>query len=103
MERQVITTKTFTKWLQKLSDRQSRRLINSRIAALATGIEGDAKSLGGGLRELRFYVGPGYRIYFANYSDRLVLLLVGGDKDSQSRDIKKARQLKAQWEASNEP
>ena len=82
---------SFTNWLKKLRDPSSRRRILSRLHRIENGNYGDNKSVGNGVRELRFFFGAGYRVYFGEDGDTLVILLCGGDKDSQSRDIEKAK------------
>jgi len=97
--RQVIETGGFAKWLAKLRDKAGRRAIVSRIARIvATGNFGDHASVGGNVSELRIRGGPGYRVYYTLRTDEIVLLLCGGAKDSQARDIEKAKELAAQLE-----
>jgi putative addiction module killer protein len=81
----------FTDWLNSLRDPKTRRRILRRLLRVAQGIYGDYKSVGDGVLELRFFFGSGYRVYFGEDGDTLVILLTGGDKDSQSRDIKRAQ------------
>ena len=80
----------FETWLTALKDRQGQLAILSRLTRLSKGNLGDCKALGD-IYELRIQSGPGYRVYFGEAGQELVLLLLGGDKSSQSRDIKKAR------------
>jgi putative addiction module killer protein len=80
----------FTDWLNSLRDPTTRRRILKRLLRLEQGQYGDFKSVGGGVNELRFFFGAGYRIYFAEDGDTLVILLCGGDKSSQHRDIQQA-------------
>lgn len=87
--------KPFDDWQDGLRDRVLVARIASRLNRVATGNLGDAKSVGDGVSELRLAFGPGYRIYFAQEKDRIVLLLCGGDKGSQEKDI---RAVKAYWE-----
>lgn len=93
MQYEVTATETFAKWIAKLADRKARLIIDARIERLKVGNFGDAKALGGGLSELRIAFGPGYRVYFTIENDRIVILLAGGDKSSQRRDIVKARDM----------
>ena len=88
----------FKKWLKRLKDREARVQIFVRLRRVALGHVGDRKSLGGGLYELRLFCGPGYRLYFAKQGAQVVLLLVGGDKSSQDRDIAQAREILKGWE-----
>ena len=81
----------FSEWIRNLRDRTARARIRTRLARLRLGNFGDTNSLGGGLHELRIDHGPGYRAYFGRTGDRLVLLLCGGTKRTQSRDIEQAR------------
>jgi putative addiction module killer protein len=80
----------FDEWLVRLRDRQARARIAARIDRMRTGLRGDWKSVGAGVLEMRLDYGPGYRIYFAQDGAALVLLLCGGDKRSQQRDIEVA-------------
>ena len=90
---QVQQTDVFSKWLSKLRDRKAIARILVRIESLRQGNTGDSKSLGSGLHELRIHFGPGYRIYFTRKAGLVVLLLCGGDKSSQSKDIARARDI----------
>ena len=86
-EIQIITTDKFEKWLRSIVDIRSRRKITLRIQRLKLGNFGDYKSVGKEVYELRIHFGPGYRVYFAKKGELFVILLVGGDKSSQSKDI----------------
>ena len=90
---EIRQTETYARWFGKLRDRQAKAKINVRIRRLSLGNPGDAKSLGGGVSELRVQYGPGYRVYFCERGSELVILLTGGDKGSQRRDIRLAREL----------
>ena len=90
---QIQQTSTFRHWLAALRDEQARTRIKMRIRRLKAGNPGDVKSIGGGISEIRIDYGPGYRVYFVRRSRSAVLLLAGGDKDSQRRDIASARLL----------
>ena len=87
----------FSKWLDRLRDQRAVMRIQARIDRLATGNFGDVKPVGEGLGELRVDYGPGYRVYFARRGMEIVLLLCGGDKDTQSTDISRARLLAKEW------
>ena len=80
----------FSKWLDRLRDTTARRRIVARLRRLEQGNYGDFKAIGAGVNELRFFFGAGYRVYFGEDGDRLVVLLCGGDKGSQRRDIQRA-------------
>lgn len=86
-------TQTFSQWLHALKDRQARARILRRIERLALGHQGDFKALGGKLFELREHYGAGYRIYYTERQGQIIVLLVGGHKNSQERDIKTARAM----------
>lgn len=90
---EIRRTAEFIDWLGGLRDTVARARIAKRIDRLAFGNPGDAKSVGEGVSELRFSFGPGYRVYFTRCGDTIVILLCGGDKGSQSRDIERARAL----------
>lgn len=94
----IKATRSFTKWIDGLKDRAARAQIAVRIDRLALGHEGDAKSVGGGVRELRIQAGPGYRVYFAQRGEEMLILLVGGSKGTQERDIAKAKKLLEEWQ-----
>lgn len=90
---QIHQTDNFAKWFSKLKDRKAIAKILIRIESIKQGNFGDSKSLGSGLHELRLNIGPGYRVYYTRKSGLLILLLCGGDKSSQSKDIARARKL----------
>ncbi len=81
----------FTKWLEGLRDVQGRRRILIRLRRVAQGNYGDYRSLQDGVYELRFPFGPGYRVYFGEDGDTVVVVLVGGEKSSQEKDIEQAK------------
>ena len=81
----------FNEWLESLRDRKSRAIIRTRINRIRIGNLGDCKSVGGGVSELRINFGSGYRIYFAQQGNTIIILLSGGDKSGQDKDIKQAK------------
>ncbi|WP_149737242.1 type II toxin-antitoxin system RelE/ParE family toxin [Rhizobium sp. RU20A] len=83
-------TTVFDQWLKDLRDRQGRARILTRIVAAEQGHFGDCASVGGGVSEMRIHYGPGYRVYFTRRGETVYLLLIGGDKGSQQRDIRRA-------------
>ena len=91
--REILQTPAFAAWLDKLRDRQARARIQVRMDRLALGLVGDAKPIGEGISELRIDYGPGYRVYFKQRRRDQVVLLIGGDKRTQDRDIKRALTL----------
>lgn len=90
-------TETFRKWLLKLRDDRARALVAARLSRLAYGLAGDAQAVGDGISELRIHYGPGYRVYYQQHGATILVLLCGGDKGSQAKDIKTAKRLAAQW------
>ena len=80
----------FSEWLNSLGDPITRRRILKRVLRLEQGHFGDFKHVGEGVKELRFFFGAGYRVYFGEDGDTIVILLSGGDKNSQARDIQQA-------------
>jgi putative addiction module killer protein len=86
-------TGTFAKWIDGLPDIQARARVLVRIERLAAGNPGDVKPVGEGVSELRIDFGPGYRVYFKKIGQKVIILLAGGDKKSQSKDIKTALSL----------
>lgn len=86
-------TDTFRKWRTRLKDKRARALVASRIDRLAYGHAGDVQPVGDGVSELRIHYGPGYRIYFRKRGNTVIILLCGGDKSTQTRDIKTAKRL----------
>jgi len=97
----IKTTIEFDKWLRRLKDNQALRHISARIDRLAQGHEGDSKSVGNEVSELRIHQGPGYRVYFTRRGSTIVVLLCGGDKNNQQRDIKLAQRLATQLKEEN--
>lgn len=90
---QIKTTITFDSWLSKLKNLRAKAKINARIKRLQFGNFGDIKSVNDGIFELRIDEGQGYRIYLKNQNGVLVILLCGGDKSTQEKDIKQAKLL----------
>ena len=90
---EIRKTAAFEAWFSALRDRQARARINIRIDRLGLGNPGDVKPVGGGVSELRIDHGPGYRVYFARRGTALIVLLAGGDKRTQDRDIRTALEL----------
>ena len=87
------TTPTFRQWRASLRDRRAGGVIDRRLARLRRGLLGDTEPVGGDVSELRIDVGPGYRLYFTRRGSDLVILLCGGDKSTQKRDIRRAQDL----------
>lgn len=94
---EIIKSDTFDRWLRKLRDPQARARVEMRIRRLSLGNAGDVQPIGEGLSEMRIDYGPGYRVYYMQQSKVLVLLLCGGDKRTQQKDIAKARKIADEW------
>ena len=88
---------TFRKWHRKLSDAKAKAAIALRLQRLAMGNPGDVAPVGDGVSELRIHFGPGYRVYYQQRGELVVLLLCGGDKSTQDRDIRVAKEIADQW------
>ncbi len=94
----IKTTKYFKKWFKKIRDGKIRYRIYKRLDTISRGSFGDHKQIGKNLFELRFFFGPGYRIYYTIQNNNIVFLVVGGDKSSQQQDIKIAKEFLAELE-----
>lgn len=90
---EIERTLEFTTWLDALKDLQGRARIMARIDRLADGNAGQSRNLTGGISELKIDVGPGYRIYYTQRGNVLIILLCGGDKSSQQADVRKAQAM----------
>jgi putative addiction module killer protein len=90
---EIRETGTFSKWLEALKDSRAKARIAARTQRLAFGNPGDVRPVGGGVSELRIDFGPGYRVYYLQRGKVLIILLCGGDKSSQDKDIKLALKL----------
>jgi putative addiction module killer protein len=95
---EIRQSSAFADWLRGMRDIQARAIIARRIERMALGNFGDHKSVGEGVSELRIAVGPGYRVYYTQKGRQIIILLCGGDKGSQRRDIAKAKLLAGQLE-----
>ncbi len=95
--RNYVTTsgkEPFEDWLQSLKDVKTRAIIRTRLNRVRVGNFGDSKSLGEGIHELRIHYGPGYRLYIGEWDDTIVILLCGGSKRTQDRDIRRAKEYR---------
>ncbi len=90
---EIRKTDRFAKWIDRLSDVRARARVLARIDRLSEGHPGDVKAVGAGVLEMRIDYGPGYRVYYTKRGLALIILLAGGDKGSQPRDIKTAQRL----------
>ena len=90
---EIRKTALFAQWLDGLRDLQARARVQVRIERLAQGNAGDVQPVGGGVSELRINYGPGYRVYFKQHGREVVILLAGGDKRTQAKDIRAALRL----------
>lgn len=89
----VRETEYFKTWIRSLKDKIARSIINARIRRLSLGNKGDTKGVGDNVSELRIDYGPGYRVYYCQRGKELIILLCGGDKSSQQKDIERAKQI----------
>jgi putative addiction module killer protein len=90
---EIWKTELFAKWLDALPDIQARARVQARIERVAQGNAGDVQPVGEGVSEMRIHYGPGYRVYFKQQGQKLLILLAGGDKRTQSKDIRTAQRL----------
>ncbi|MCK8781669.1 type II toxin-antitoxin system RelE/ParE family toxin [Rhizobium sp. NTR19] len=89
----ILQTDVYSSWFDRLRDERAKARINARIFRLSRGNAGDVKPIGSGISEMRIDYGPGYRIYFIRRGQTVILLLCGGDKSTQSTDIRSAKAL----------
>jgi len=94
---EIVQSDTFRRWLSTLRDRKAKARIHARLDRMADGNMGDIKPVGQGVSEARIDYGPGYRLYFIQRGMSVIVMLGGGDKSSQDRDIKRAKKLAEQW------
>ncbi len=95
---EILKSSTFDSWLRGLRDRDAKARIEVRIRRLSLGNAGQFRSLKDGINELKIDYGPGYRVYYTFKGKTLILLLCGGDKSTQSKDIRLATEIAASWE-----
>ena len=95
----VLQSETFTNWMDSLRDQRAKDRIAVRLIAAESGHFGDVDSVGDGVLEMRIHYGPGYRVYFIRRGADVIVLLCGGDKASQRRDIRRAKRLALEWRA----
>jgi putative addiction module killer protein len=95
---EIRETEIFASWLRALRDSQARARIAARVQRLAFGNPGDVRPVGEGVSELRIHYGPGYRVYYIQRAAVLIVLLCGGDKSTQDRDIEAAKRLAKETE-----
>ena len=89
----IVRSETFNRWLGGLRDRRAVARINQRLNRVANGLLGDVQTVGEGVSEMRIHYGPGYRLYYVREDENMFVLLCGGDKSSQRRDIEWAKQM----------
>lgn len=97
----IVKSDVFAEWIDNLRDRVGAAHVLRRIARLERGNPGNVAPVGEGVSELKIDVGPGYRVYFGHRGPELVILLGGGDKSSQDRDIRAAKKLWSEWKEQN--
>lgn len=94
---EIFKSADFDRWLRRLRDPRARARVEMRIRRLSLGNAGDVQPIGDGLSEMRIDYGPGYRVYYMQQVEILVVILCGGDKRTQRGDIARARKLAAEW------
>jgi putative addiction module killer protein len=94
---EIVQSEEFEHWIAKLRDLRAQLRIRARIERLSSGNPGDIKPVGAGVAELRVDYGPGYRVYILQRGEVLIVLLCGGDKSTQSKDIKQAKLIAQRW------
>ena len=94
----VVQTKEFERWHKEMRDSRAVARVTTAVERLQLGLIGDYKSVGGGISEIRITYGPGYRLYYTMKGKQLVILLCGGDKSNQKRDIARARKLRDDYD-----
>jgi len=99
---EILRSSDFDRWLSGLRDAKAKARLLLRFKQAAAGNLGDCRPVGDGVSEMRVHIGAGYRVYFMRTGNRIYLLLTGGDKDSQSRDIARAKELAAKWREENQ-
>ena len=90
---EIRQTRAYIRWFRKIRDTQARARILIRVRRLSLGNPGDVRPVGEGISEMRIDYGPGYRVYYVGRGETTVVLLAGGDKNTQDRDIRRARKL----------
>lgn len=93
----IIKSDVFDRWLKKLRDLKAKAKIEARILRLSMGNPGDIMPVGRGISEMRIEYGPGYRVYFKQIGEELIILLCGGDKSTQQEDIAMAQKIAMDW------
>ena len=96
-EIEIVQSTTFRRWAGSLRDRRAIARISARLRSLSLGNYGDSNYIGDSIFEMRIHYGPGYRLYYLREGATLVVLLCGGDKGSQRRDIERAKRLALDW------
>lgn len=94
----IVTLLPFRDWLDGLKDRRAKTIIIARLRRAGEGNLGQTRALGAGLGEMKIDFGPGYRLYYSRVEDRIVVVLCGGDKSSQTRDIERAAEILKHWQ-----
>jgi putative addiction module killer protein len=94
---EIVKSDRFDRWLKALKDRRARARIEARVLRLSMGNLGDVKPIGAGVSEMRVDYGPGYRVYYMQRGEVLIVLLCGGDKSTQAADIAAALKIAKEW------
>ena len=99
---EIIKSETFDRWLRSLRDKKAIARINARLRRASLGNLGDVAPVGHGVSEMRIFYGPGYRLYFLREGRTLIVLLCGGDKSTQVKDIQQAQDIAKEWKDSTD-
>jgi putative addiction module killer protein len=94
----IIKSSVYQKWIDNLNDERARHRILVHVRRLESGNPSDSKSIGEGISEMRIHYGPGYRVYYKDTGNEIIILLCGGDKSTQEKDITKARRIASDYD-----
>jgi putative addiction module killer protein len=99
---EIRQTESFANWFGDLKDRKAKQIIAKRLVRVEAGLLGDSRAVGGSVSEIRIHFGPGYRLYYMQHGETIIVLLCGGDKGSQTRDIERAQAMVLEIENEND-
>jgi len=99
---EIRQTDLFADWFGNLKDRKAKQIIAKRLVRVEAGLLGDSRAVGGGVHEIRIHFGPGYRLYYMRHGETIIVLICGGDKGSQARDVERAQAMVLEIEDEND-